>query len=141
MQHNEIIGNIYASAHLVVSAARVLEYQQGVPPSVEQVCEMLRFTPEQGYLVCRRMKALGIIDIVEGAFGTRIYIGDHLKIEAIPKGKKESDLAKDLAAFQTSRKGIFEKVESFKTQQEEKKKSLFADLEKQLKENLEKKKR
>lgn len=137
----EILGNLYTSAHLVVSAARVFEHQQGMPPSVEQICEMLRFNPEQGHLVCRRMKELGIIDIVEGAFGTRLYIRDHLKIEDIPQGKKESDLSKDLAAFQNSRKEISKKVESFKAQQAEKKKTLFADLEKQLKESLEKKKK
>lgn len=137
----DILGNLYASAHLVLAAVRVFEHQQGVPPSIEQVCDMLRFNPEQGHLVCRRMKELDIIEIVEGAFGTRIYINDHLKAEEIPKGKKESDLAKELAAFQNSRKGMEKKVESIKAQQEEKKKSLFADLEKQLKENLEKKKR
>ncbi len=132
----KILGNLYDSAHLVVSAARVLEHQKAAPPSVEQVCSLLSLNPEQGYLVCRRLEELGIIEIVEGAFGTRISIKDHLKIEEIPKGKKQNDLAKELAAFQDARKGISKKVESFQAQQAEKKKNLFEDLEKQLKKKL-----
>ena len=137
----DIQGNIYVSAHLVVSAARVFEHQKGVPPSVEDICSMLGFNPEQGHLICRKLKEQDIIDIVEGAFGTRIYIKNHLKIEELPKEKKESDLAKQLADFQHSRKGMSKKIESIQAQQAEKKKNLFADLEKQLKDSLEKKKR
>jgi hypothetical protein len=136
-----ILGNLYDSAHLVVSAARIFEHQKAAPPSVEQVCHMLSFNPEQGYLVCRRLEELGIIEIVEGAFGNRISIKDHLKIEDIPKGKKQNELAKELAAFQDARKGISKKVESIKAQQADKKKHLFEDLEKQLKNKLDKNKK
>lgn len=132
--------DLYTSAHLVVAAIRVYEHQQHVPPSVEQICGMLSINPEQGFMICRKLSEMGVIEIVEGAFGTRLYILDHLKLEEIPKGKKENDLAKELAAFQDSRKGLSKKIESFQAQQAEKKKSMFADLEKQLKEKLEKKK-
>jgi hypothetical protein len=132
--------DLYSSAHLVVSAIRVFEHQQNVPPSIEQVCNMLSFNPEQGHMICRKLSEMGGIEIVEGAFGTRLYVHDHLKIEEIPKGKKDSDLARELAAFQDARKGLSKKIESFQAQQAEKKKSLFADLEKQLKDKLEKKK-
>lgn len=137
----KIQGDLYTSAHLVVSAVRVFEHQQGVAPAIEQVCEMLTLNPEQGHMVCRRLTELGIIEIVEGAFGTRMYVKDHLKIEEIPKGKKDSDLAKELAAFQDARKGYTQKIESIQAKQAEKKKNLFADIEKQLKENLKKKKK
>jgi hypothetical protein len=132
--------DLYSSAHLVVSAVRVFEHQQKVPPSIEEICTLLSFNPEQGHMICRKLGEMGVLEIVEGAFGTRLYIQDHLKIEEIPKGKKDSELAKELAAFQDSRKGISKKIESFQAQQAEKKKSLFADLEKQLKDKLEKKK-
>jgi hypothetical protein len=136
----ETLKDLYSSAHLVVAAIRVFAHQQNVPPSIEQVCNMLSLNPEQGHMICRKLSEMGGIEIVEGAFGTRLYVHDHLKIEEIPKGKKDSDLAKELAAFQDARKGLSKKIESFQAQQAEKKKSLFADLEKQLKDKLEKKK-
>jgi len=131
----------YSQAHLVVSAIRVLEYQQSAPPSVESVCKALSHTLEQGYMICRKLKDLGIIDIVEGAFGTRLTIADHLAIEEIPRGAQESNLDKELKAFQTTRKERTREMEvqSFKAKQEEKKKALFAEIEKKLKGNLEKK--
>ena len=67
----------YSQAHLVVSAIRVLDHQQSAPPSIEEVCRTLRYTLEQVYMICRKLKEIGIIEIVEGAFGTRLSIKDH----------------------------------------------------------------
>lgn len=132
----------YSQAHLVVSAIRVLEHRQSAPPSIEEVCKTLEYTLEQGYMVCRKLKELGIIDIVEGTFGTRLSVKDHLVIEEIPRGIQESHLDKELKAFQTNRRERTKEMEvqSFKAKQEEKKKALFAEIEKKLKSNLEEKK-
>ena len=77
--------------------------------------------------------------MVEGAFGTRINILDHLKLEEIPKGEQESHLDRELRAFQSSRKQVSKSIESFKAKQAEKKKELFSEIQKKLKENLDKK--
>ena len=129
----------YSQAHLVVSAIRVIEHQRSAPPSVEDLCKALKYTLEQGYMICRKLKDLGIIDIVEGAFGTRLTITDHLAIEEIPRGAQESNLDKQLKAFQSRERTKEMEVQSFKAKQEEKKKALFAEIEKKLKGNLEKK--
>ncbi|MBW2370065.1 MAG: hypothetical protein JRH15_19510 [Deltaproteobacteria bacterium] len=129
----------YTIAHLAVSAIRIREHQDGAPPSIEAVCKMLRVTLEQGHLICRQLVEKQIVDIVEGAFGTRLHILDHLKIEEIPKGEQETHLDKELRAFQSSRKHHSKSIESFKAKQVEKKKALFSEIEKKLKENLEKK--
>ncbi len=125
----------YAQAHLTVAAIRVLAHQKSAPPSVDEVCGMLRFTLEQGHMICRRLQETGIIDVVEGAFGTRLSIRQHLNIENIPRGERESHLDKELKAFQSNRKEHTKEKEiaSFKAKQEEKKKSLFAEIEKKLK--------
>ena len=131
----------YSQAHLVVAAIRVLEHRQSAPPSIEEVCRTLEYTLEQGYMICRKLKELDIIDIVEGNFGTRLSVKNHLAIEEIPRGIQESHLDKELKAFQTTRKERTKEMEvqSFKAKQEEKKKALFAEIEKKLKGNLEKK--
>jgi hypothetical protein len=129
----------YTSAHLVVSAIRVIEHQQGAAPSVEDVSNALQFTLEQGHLICRKLEEMTIIEIVEGAFGTRLYVKNHEKIEEIPKERQESHLDKELKAFQSSRKDRTKEIESFQAKQAEKKKTLFAEIEKKLKDNLEKK--
>ena len=130
----------YTISHLTVSAIRILEHQDGAPPSIEAVCNLLRVTLEQGHLICRQLMEKQIIDIVEGAFGTRLYILDHLKLEDIPKGEQESHLDKELRAFQSSRNQVSKSIESFKTKQAEKKKEMFSEIEKTLKKNLEKNK-
>ena len=130
--------NFYAIAHLVAATIRIYEYQKGHPPSIEQVCETLSFTSEQGHIYLNKLTDLGISEVVEGNFGTRVFLRDHLKIEDIPKDSKESGLGDAIKAFQDSRKKMSEKIATIKADQEKKKKDLFAELESQLKKKLDK---
>ena len=125
--------DFHTQAHLIVAAIRILEHRHTTPPSVDQMCETLAFSIEQGHRLCNRLKEMGIIDITSGAFGTRLFIVDHLKIEAIPRGETGSSMEAELRKFQDSQKGLEKKIETIKAEQEKKKKDLFADLEKQFK--------
>ena len=131
---------LYNDAHLMVAAIRILEHQTKAPPSLDSVCKCLAFSAEHGNLICRKLQALEIIKLVEGAFGTRLYIVDHLKIEELPRDEGPDKLAEALEAFQASRSDFSKKIESFKAEQEAKKKDLFADIEKKLKKGLDPKK-
>jgi len=125
--------DFYSNAHLVVAAIRIHTHQNSTPPSMDQVCRIISFSLEQGNFICKKLKELGIVDVVEGGFGTRLFIKNHLKIEEIPKGKKEDNLEESLKAFQNSRKDFTRKIESFQAEQAKKQKDLFAELEKKLK--------
>ena len=81
---------------------------------------------------------MGVIEIVTGAFGTRLFVRDHLKLEEIPKDEKTSSLEEAVQRFQNSRKEISSKIESIKAAQAEKQKNLFAELERRLKKKPEK---
>lgn len=128
--------DFYSEAHLVVAAVRILEHQQGAPPSIEDVCRLLAFSLEEGHLVCRKLEALNILVPVERAFGLRLAVGDHRQIETIPRGESEDKLSAALKEFQSKRADHSQKIEAIKAQQAEKQKTLFADLEKKLKDGL-----
>ena len=128
----------YTDAHLFVSAIRIFEHQQSKPPSIDDVGRMLSFTPEQSSYICRKLKDLEVIDVVDSAFGNKLFIRDHLKIEDIPRGETESRLEAELKKFQHSKKEISHKIESIQAEQAKKKKDLFAELEKNLKKGLDK---
>jgi hypothetical protein len=125
--------DFYSDAHLVVAAIRVLTYQNSSPPSMDQVCRIISFSLEQGNFICKKLKEIGIVDMVEGGFGTRLFIKNHLKIEEIPRGKKEDKLGEALKEFQNSKKDFTREIESFQAKQAKKQKDLFAGLEKKLK--------
>ncbi len=124
---------LYSDAHLVAAAIRILEHRNSAPASVDDVCQTLSFSIEQGHFVCRKLKEMGIIDVVEGAFGTRLFIKNHLKIEEIPKDEKDSSLTEALKKFQNAKKDFSKKIESFQAQQTKKQQDLFAELEKKMK--------
>jgi hypothetical protein len=131
--------DLYSNAHLVVAAIRVLAHQKNTPPSIEDVCQTLSFSLEQGNFICNKLEEMQIIEIVEGSYGTRLFIKNHLKIEDIPRGDKVSGLEEELKKFQSSRKDFTEKIESFQAKQAKKQKDLFAELEKKLKQKTDKK--
>jgi hypothetical protein len=131
--------DFHSNAHLIVSAIRILEHQTSTSPSIEDVCRILSFSLEHGHFLFKKLQGLDIIDIVEGAYGNRLFVKNYLKIEEIPRGTQESKLEKELKKFQDTKKDYSEKIESIQAKQAEKKKSLFAELEKKLKKDLDKK--
>jgi hypothetical protein len=116
-----------------VAAVRVLDHQKGAPPAIEKVGALLSFSAEKTHLISRKLVDMGIIEVLEGAYGNRLVIKDHLKLEDIPKDATESKLDEELKKFKTGRKEIEKRVESIKAEQEQKQKELFAELEKKLK--------
>ena len=131
--------DFYSQAHLFVAAIRVYEHVNSRPPSLEDLCQTINLSIEQGNLICRRLEDLDVIEAVEGTFGVRLFVRNHVKIEDIPRGVQESKLEEELRKFQDNQKAISHKIESFQAQQQQKKKDLFAEMEKKLKEELEKK--
>jgi hypothetical protein len=79
-----------------------------------------------------------IIEAVEGPYGVRLSVKNPLKIEDIPKENKENALEDELAKFKETQKSFANKIESFALKQQEKKKSLFDEVEKKLKHELDK---
>jgi len=131
MKEKEI--DLYTKAHLVVAAIRILEHKDAVSSSIEKVCQMISFSLEHGNLICKKLGKMGIIEIVEGSYETRLFVKNHLKIEEIPRGAGESKLEEELKKFQSNKKGLSKKIELFQAEQAEKQKNLFAELEKKLK--------
>lgn len=128
----------YHQAHLFVAAIRVLEHQKSTPPTLKDVCQMLNFSMERGHFICNRLVEREIIKIVEGTYGMRLFIRDHTLLEEIPQTEQENKLDQALKQFQASKKGYADKVASIQADQKEKRKNLFADLEKKLKTDLKK---
>jgi hypothetical protein len=131
--------DFYMKAHLCVAAIRIYEHLNSRPPTADELCRTLQFSIEQGTLICRKLVELGIIEAVESSYGTRWFIRDHLRIEEIPRGEEENKLGEEIKKFQDTQKAITKKIESFQAKQEQKKKDLFAEMEKKLKEELHKK--
>jgi len=134
MQHSDL----YSNAHLVIAAIRIFTHKNSKHPSMNEICKTLSFSLEQGNLICKKLKDLGIIDVVEGAFENHLFIKNHLKIEEIPRDKKEDRLEDALKKFKDSKKDFSKKIESFQAKQAEKQKALFAELEEKLKKDSDK---
>jgi len=137
MQDKKI--DFYEEAHLLVAAIRIFRNLNSRPPNVDDLSRTIHISIERGNFICRKLEEMGIIEAVAGSYGARWYIKDHLKIEDIPRGEPESKMEDELKKFQDSQKALSQKIETMQAEQKQKKKNLFADMEKKLKEEIEKK--
>lgn len=126
----------YAKAHLFVAAVRLLEYKEASPPSLHRICNFLSISLEEGNRLCRKLKDLSAIDIIEKGDEARIFIIDHKKLEEIPVQEDISKIESELMKFKKTKEDQKKKIEMIQAEQAEKKKKLHEDLEKILKKQL-----
>ena len=131
--------DFYAEAHLVVAAIRVHEHVHSRPAMLDDVCRLVGFSTEHAGIISRRLEDMGIIEAVQGSFGSRLFVRDHLKLEDIPRGEFGRKLQDEVKKFQDTQRSFTQKIESLQAEQAGKKKNLFAEMEKKLKAELEKK--
>jgi 3-hydroxyacyl-CoA dehydrogenase len=131
--------DFYTEAHLLVAAIRVCDHLNARPATIDDACRMLGFSPEHGGIVCRRLVALGVLSSVQGSFGERLFIRDHLKLEDIPRGEVGRKLEEEVRKFQDHQRSLTQKIEALQAEQTGKKKNRFAEMEKKLKEEIERK--
>ena len=130
------MASLYQNGHLVVAAIRVLTHRHDGPPSLEAVTEALKFSSEQASLICSKLHELGIIELLEGGFGTRLFVRDYAKLEDLPDEAQTPAFAEAIRKFQEEKMSLTRKVDAIKAEQAEKKKALHAEIEKQLREKL-----
>ncbi len=123
----------YTEAHLATAAIRVVEHQTGAPASLEAICQKLSFSPERGRLMAKKLSDAGIVEISEGAYGNRVFIKDHLAIEKLPRRQEGESLKSEIERFQRDKQGFTKKIETLTSKKEQRKKDLFAEIEKGLK--------
>ena len=131
--------DFYTEAHLLVAAMRVHEHVHSRPATLEDVCRLLALSAEHAGIISRRLEDLGIIEAVQGSFGTRMFLRDHLRLEDIPRGELGRKLEDEVKKFQDTQRSFTQKIESLRVEQAGKKKNLFAEMEKKLKEELDRK--
>ncbi|MBA3028795.1 MAG: hypothetical protein FP816_08290 [Desulfobacteraceae bacterium] len=126
----------YTTSHLIVAAIRVLDHQKGVPPDIETLGQALSFSTEESLFFCRRLEKAGIIAVVESAFGTKLFIRDHLELEKLPRTEHDAPIKDDIEKFMSQKQDQFKEIESIKAKQDQKKKDLFAEIEQRLKDKI-----
>ncbi|MCU0599901.1 MAG: hypothetical protein MUE70_11675 [Desulfobacterales bacterium] len=125
--------SFYGKSHLIVAAIRLLEFKECSPPTIENLCPLLSISLEEANRLCRKLRDLQIIDMVETLDEARIYISDHRKLEDIPAEDDVSSLESELMKFKKSREEQKKKIETIQAEHAEKKKKLHEELEKKLK--------
>lgn len=126
--------SLYENAHLMVAAIRIAAHlKRGGPPGIREICDLLKISAEEALFFIRRLESEGIVESIDQAGTPRFFIRDIMAMEKLPKTQNPNAMSEEIEAFQVKRSNRNLEIENFKKQQEEKKKALFAELNKKLK--------
>jgi len=125
--------SLYEAAHLVTAAIRVIEFTEQQPPSVEAVAALLSVSAEQVLRISRKLEKEGIINIITGGYGDKLFIRDHQAIESLPQEAGTGDMTSELERFKAEQKERDKKIEAIRQKEEERKRKLFDQIEQQFK--------
>ena len=124
-------------AHLIVSGIRVFSHREGKPPSVEELADFLRTTPELIYHSTNRLEKEGVVHTVRTSFETKLYLRDPGKLRDLPEGTipdldEEIRRRRELKKAEQEKLGTTFSAEAVKRRQAKK----LAELEKKMKKGL-----
>ncbi|MBN1424843.1 hypothetical protein JXA88_09830 [Candidatus Fermentibacteria bacterium] len=128
-------------AHLTVAGVRVFMHREGTPPSVEELAEFLRTTPELVYHMVNRLEQEEVLRTVRTSFETRVYLRKpenlrDLPEQTIPELEDEMRKHRERKREEQEKLGASLSAAAVKRRQQER----LADLERKMKEGLGKKK-
>jgi len=125
--------NLYTLAHLVIAAIRIHKNKHSGPPTIENICDALLISLEEGNRLSLKLSAMQIIEALDKPGGTRLFVKNHLLIEDIPDQPEINNIQSELDQFKKSRKEQINKIKTIQTEQAEKKKKLQEELDQKLK--------
>lgn len=101
----------YQESHLIVAAIRLLAHRaDGKPPTVDEVAAELRKSPEWCGVLVRELARRGILIALTGPFETRVEVGEHNKLEDLPRSEAAAGVQDELQAFAKQKKQEEEKL-------------------------------
>lgn len=133
--------SFYDEAHVFMAAIRLFDYKNSSIPTHADISTLTGMNIDKVSHIATRLREAGIIEMVEGAFEkTGFTIADHLKAEDLPRETQKSGMADEISKFQEKSKNELEdKVKAFAEEKKKKEQKLFDDLQKKLKEEMQKK--
>lgn len=129
--------NLYQKGHIVLAAIRIFEFNNEYAPDINDLEKQLNSVSQEDLeFVVRRLENLGVLNIISAAGARRIFIRDHVKLEELKEQEKISSMEEEVAKFMEQQCKLGEKVTKMQQEQKERKKDMYADMEKRLKEEL-----
>jgi hypothetical protein len=139
---NEKALSAYEHGHVMVAAVRLFMQREGKMPTARDIADLTAFTMDLTLHLTNKLLDLGILKVVKGAFDDRYHVGDHLKLEELPRSIDEEAMGKEVEKFKVERHEKQKKIEEMFLGKEidQKKKERMKSIEEQLKDPAARKK-
>lgn len=119
----------------MVAATRVLTHKAGKPPTPEQIADILGQPPDFIRTLVVALGDEGILKVIENPFETRVEIGDHARLESLPREADGPTMSDELDSFIQKKQDEYEATEKMLSMDEieKKQKEKMSRLESEMK--------
>jgi hypothetical protein len=112
----------YEDGHLVVAAVRVLTHRAEKPPTPEQIADLLGLAADFARALVVTLGDEGILKVIENPFEIRVEIGDHTRLEDLPREADGPTMTDELDTFIQKKQEEYEATEKMLSMDEIEKK-------------------
>ncbi len=125
----------YEDGHLIVAAVRVLSHGKDKPPTPEDIAQLLDLPVDFARNLVIALGEEGILHVIENPFEIRAEVGDHLKLEDLPRASEKPAIEDELEEFVRRKQRQVEETEKMLSldEIEKKKKEKLSKLEEEMK--------
>ncbi len=126
---------LYEEAQIILAGVRLFEHLEDRLPSLKELAEFTRFSPETAHHLCNRLEKIGALERIRGAFDDRICLKDPLEAEALREAPDTPDIGEDVKQWKEDRESKLKEVEERFTGDAARKdkEDQFAEIEQKLK--------
>lgn len=125
---------LYDEAQILLAGIRLFQHRENRLPSLKDLAEFTRFSPESVHHLCNRLEKIGALERIRGAFDDRICLKDPWKAESLRAVPDAPDIAQDVKKWKEQQESKLKEVESRFTGDaaKQEKADLFAEIEQKL---------
>jgi DNA-binding Lrp family transcriptional regulator len=125
---------LYDEAQILLAGVRLFQHRERRLPSLKDLAEFTRFSPESVHHLCNRLEKIGALERIRGAFDDRICLKDPVKAESLRTVPDAPDIAEDVKKWKEQKETKLKEVESRFTGDaaKQEKEDLFAEIEQKL---------
>lgn len=125
----------YDQGHVIVAAVRLFTHREEKMPTARDIANLTGFPMDLTLHLTNRLLEQGILRAVKGAFEDRYHVGDHLRLEELPRSLDEEAMGKEVEKFRVEREEKQKKIDAMFLGKDidQKKKERLKTIEEQLK--------
>ena len=127
--------SLYEEVQILLAGIRLFRHRENRLPSLKELSEFIRFSPEAVHHLCNRLEKMGAVERIRGAFDDRISLGDPSQVESLRDIEESPQMEEEVRKWKAQKESSVQDIEKMFSGDygKKEKEDLFSDIEDKIK--------